>query len=518
MQVLHVLVGRRLLSRDTLASAFQLCLLLQNTLLLLGLQLGLLGAPRLLDLVVLHVVLEGFLVAALLCQGLGLHFREVCCKCFEDGHDTPGLICRVCDTGVARIPCGRCLWQLHGGLNKLPSLLVHGAALFVKVLEDSDGVGQGGLRLLSILNGKLVLLLADLSDLRGLVHVNSDLADHVVGLADFLCQAIRSGLLVFNLECEVLNLVRLVVDGGLSLVDLLVAPVLVIILLCLLIHHLEYHLLDHVDDLVEGPIAMFFPVLDCGGQTLDRIGVMELGLLAQEVDSLVDPGAAHLQQGDRRSRRLRVARGLGADTGDLGEDGGCHLNGLDLEGPGLRALVPLALLLHAGGLRLRERLGVGFQICLGVLEVVAGRGQVPHGLPQFGALRVPGFLRCLDEVVSSGLCELVCTDGVGLGSVRLDELVLELCLEALQHLHDAARLEGVPFDVAGVVAARLQLRGAAVRGEVLQDLPLLGRSMLGQERQHRSHLLPGLYEAGVHLLARCRQQRNGLAHGLDGVC
>mmetsp|Transcript_125995 Transcript_125995/g.403398 ORF Transcript_125995/g.403398 Transcript_125995/m.403398 type:complete len:229 (-) Transcript_125995:582-1268(-) len=228
---------------------------------------------------------------------------------------------------------------------------------------------------------------------------------------------------------------------------------------------------------------MFFPVLDCGGQTLDRIGVMELGLLAQEVDSLVDPGAAHLQQGDRRRRRLGVARGLGADTGDLGEDGGCHLNGLDLEGPGLRALVPLALLLHAGGFRLRERLGVGFQICLGVLEVVAGRGQVPLGLPQLGALRVPGFLRCLDEVVSSGLCELVCTDGVGLGSVRLDELVLELCLEALQHLHDAARLEGVPLDVASVIAARLQL-GGGVRREVLQDLPLLGRSMLGQERQH----------------------------------
>ena len=82
--------------------------------------------------------------------------------------------------------------------------------------------------------------------------MRGDVRDHSLGVGDGLDELSRLGDGGLDLLVQLGDLVRLVVAGGLGLLELLVAPELVLILLLLLVHEAEDHLLHLVVHLSEG--------------------------------------------------------------------------------------------------------------------------------------------------------------------------------------------------------------------------------------------------------------------------
>mmetsp|Transcript_76218 Transcript_76218/g.210815 ORF Transcript_76218/g.210815 Transcript_76218/m.210815 type:complete len:428 (+) Transcript_76218:60-1343(+) len=342
LQVMHVLLSSLELALDLFVLRLEHALFLKHALPLLRLHFGFLRTPGLLDLGVLHVDVVHILICLLLRLRVRLHAAKVRRDLLEDGHDAVGLRCGIGDGGVARVPRGGGLWERHGAaraLQELVGLLLHGAAALVEVLEDGDGAGDGGPRILGVLDRCGVLRATDAADLGRLLHVRVDGGDHVVGLADVLGQLDGGGVVVLDFDGELLELVRFVIDGGVRLRQLEVAPILVVVLVLLLLHQSEDHLLDHVIDIVERALHLRSKLFS---EAPEGLGLEPPGLLAQQVDRLC-LGVRALQQrretqparpGDQRCLRRRrqggIRRRLGADASDLRKDADASVDGLHL--------------------------------------------------------------------------------------------------------------------------------------------------------------------------------------------
>mmetsp|Transcript_76222 Transcript_76222/g.210838 ORF Transcript_76222/g.210838 Transcript_76222/m.210838 type:complete len:316 (+) Transcript_76222:434-1381(+) len=309
--------------------------------LLLSLHLGFLLPAGLLDLRCLHLFLVVLLVRHFLRLCVGLHLREIGRDLLQDCDDSLRLLLRIRDARVRGLPGGRLVAQLHrlrvAGLQE--EGLVDGATLLVELLQDDDGLGNGVLRLLGILDGRLVLLLAGVPDLRGFIHEGGELGDGVIGLLDCRRQELDAGLGLVELEIELDDLLLLVDLRGVRLRHLVVAPILVVVLVLLLLHQSEDHLLDHVIDIVERALHLRSKLFS---EAPEGLGLEPPGLLAQQVDRLC-LGVRALQQrretqparpGDQRCLRRRrqggIRRRLGADASDLRKDADASVDGLHL--------------------------------------------------------------------------------------------------------------------------------------------------------------------------------------------
>merc|ERR1719311_1296810 len=81
---------------------------------------------------------------------------------FEKSPKTPSrteMIPLVCSTCVGRAPSGWLFRQVHRFLNELPWLLCNLATLLVEIRENLNGIREGSLSCLCILDGQFILLL-----------------------------------------------------------------------------------------------------------------------------------------------------------------------------------------------------------------------------------------------------------------------------------------------------------------------------------------------------------------------
>merc|ERR1719446_1299533 len=109
-----------------------------------------------------------------------------------------------------------------------------------------------------------------------------------------------------DLCLEHLDLLILVVLGLRALLRLKVAPVLVIVLVLLLTHQTEDHLLNHLLDLVKGPVEG----ADLLSQLLERLGMSRCCCLLQEIHSL-GLWILDLQERDGGTKRSSVLLNTG---------------------------------------------------------------------------------------------------------------------------------------------------------------------------------------------------------------
>ena len=174
-----------------------------------------------------------------------------------------------------------------------------------------------------------------------------------------------------NLESVPLRL--LVLDHHGRGRDLLVAPVLVVVLVLLLRHEVEDHLLDHVLDLVERARARrLLKRRDLLRQLLQRCRLLRAASFAQQVDDRrlrVRDLFGNLDQADTLAFRS-------ANTGNFREDLNGLAHRLNLISACLHALLVFLLALAAQLLRLVEHRLVRVPRARCFRERGLGRGQV----------------------------------------------------------------------------------------------------------------------------------------------
>mmetsp|Transcript_1012 Transcript_1012/g.2208 ORF Transcript_1012/g.2208 Transcript_1012/m.2208 type:complete len:253 (-) Transcript_1012:1188-1946(-) len=227
--------------------------LLSKALLLLRLHLRLLHPSCFLDLAEFHVFVIDVLIRLLLCTSLCFHRCKVCRDFLEHSDDAVGLGHGVRGPCVRRVPSRWTIRQGHALLQQLPGLLYNHTTVLVECLDHSNGFGEGRLGILCVLERLLVFGPACLTHFRRFLHVGSDLCCHLISLLDVRSQSLHGGLCVLKLDLQFRHLFGLVGDGGLRLIELQVTPVFVVVLVLLLFHQMEDHLLDHVVDGVKGP-------------------------------------------------------------------------------------------------------------------------------------------------------------------------------------------------------------------------------------------------------------------------
>mmetsp|Transcript_9557 Transcript_9557/g.25449 ORF Transcript_9557/g.25449 Transcript_9557/m.25449 type:complete len:560 (+) Transcript_9557:242-1921(+) len=331
--------------------------------------------------------------------------------------------------------------------------------------------------------GEIGLLLRQLSDGGG--HLNDAGGEALDGGGKLLD---LGGLLV------ALELVRL---------QLLVAPSLVVSLSGGLLLELVEKGLDHVDDLGEGGGLG----RDGSSQRHQALGAQSLGTAAQQGHGLV-PGGTHA--GARLQKRhalldLQEVDVLFVAAGDLGR--GDDLEGLadgrELVRANLLVLLVLRLLYGERGLDLLlQRLVIGL-LPLRLRQLALGPGGV--GLALRAKLRLLVTVRCvlLDGVGEVELDEIELVRLVGLRLLDVRKLARELIEQALEELHNAARL---------VLVGR-HLRGTRFGG-------LLGLLQSGEDRLHAGHVrghalqedcgLPAVVVLRGHDLDGALERINGL--------
>mmetsp|Transcript_5054 Transcript_5054/g.11452 ORF Transcript_5054/g.11452 Transcript_5054/m.11452 type:complete len:398 (-) Transcript_5054:834-2027(-) len=386
---------------------------LQEALLLLLLHLGLLAASRLLNLAALLLLVECLLVSLLLRHRVSLHLCEVRCDVLQDRDDALWLLRWVREAGVGCGPRRWLLRQLHRLLQEFPWLLCDHASVLIEGFEDGGRLRNRRLRILGILDGQLVLFLASLANLCRLLNVGAERVDHIAGFQNFIGQQRHSRLALLQLRADACELALLADLRGVALLDLKVAPVLVIVLVLLLCHQPEDHLLDHVVDCSKRGRARD-PGCHFLGEVLKGLRVRALSLLAQESHGphpvVIWRLPQDLEESERRGWRHRILGHLDADTSDLCEDvdPGCH--GLHLAGPQRRAFLPLRLLQIAGALRVGKALGVRLEVILCVLQICLRSQERRRCLSEGCALRCLCSCRGRNSAVTGVLRKLVRID------------------------------------------------------------------------------------------------------------
>merc|ERR1719472_795672 len=344
-------LGLQLLAQAALASLLHL-----GVLLLLGLVDLRAREPR-----VVLVLLRGLIRA-----GAGLHGREVRRDVREQPDHVRAAARALVRATLAALPELRLRLRaaaahglLRGELDELPGLLLHLARGLVEVLEDGDGLGDGRLRVLRVLDGRRILRLLLLALLRRRLNLTLEARDSLRVLLDAGRELGDLRRQLVHRRLERLLLRRLILLHHRGPVDLLVAPVLVVVLVLLLRHEVEDHLLDHVLDLVERARARgLLERRDLVRQLRQSLGLLRAAGLAEEVDDRLARVLMLRELHEADALALRSA-----SASDLLE----HLDGLahgrGLTRPALHALVVLvrarvALLLRLVQLLLgrRERL------------------------------------------------------------------------------------------------------------------------------------------------------------------
>merc|ERR1719380_72087 len=432
LQILLVLHSRlQLLAQAALASLLHL-----GVLLLLGLVDLRAREPR-----VVLLLLRGLIRA-----GAGLHGREVRRDVREQPDHVGAAARALVRATLAALPELRLRLRaaaahglLRGELDELPGLLLHLARGLVEVLEDGDGLGDGRLRVLRVLDGRRVLRLLLLALLRRRLDLSLEARDSLRVLLDAGRELGDLRRQLVHRRLKLLLLRRLVLLHHRGLVDLLVAPVLVVVLVLLLRHEVEDHLLDHVLDLVERARARgLLERRDLVRQLRQSLGLLRAAGLAEEVDDRLARVLVlrELHEADTLALRSASARDLLEHL-----DGLAHSRGLTR--PALHALVVLvrarvALLLRLVQLLLgrRERLRRALEIRLRRRKVLALLA-LDLGL---AVLRAGSRV---DLVLLRRIRELVRAHRRRLRLVQLHQVILELELQVLQRLDDVPALEVV---------------------------------------------------------------------------
>merc|ERR1719258_885584 len=348
------------------------------------------------------------------------------------------------------------------------------------------------LLLLALLGRRLDLRLKVRDSLRVLLDAGRE-------LRDLRRELVHRGL-------QLLLLRRLVLLHHRGLVDLLVAPVLVVVLVLLLRHEVEDHLLDHVLDLVERARARgLLERRDLVRQLRQSLGLLRAAGLAEEVDDRLARVLMLRELHEADALALRSA-----SASDLLE----HLDGLahgrSLTRPALHALVVLvrarvALLLRLVQLLLgrRERLRRALEIRLRRRKVLALLA-LDLGL---AVLRAGSRV---DLVLLRRIRELVRARRRRLRLVQLHQVILELELQVLQRLDDVPALEVVS---ALTALAVLELVRGLLRRARLEERNRRALALLRGEDVHVGHRLLNLR---LRLL-RLHQRRLRALEGRDRI-
>merc|ERR1719313_3328521 len=474
------------------------------------------------DLRVRHPLLVLIRMLRLVGLGVGLHHREVLRNALEHADDTGALratlVRRLEELGVrlGQLSLPRRSFDaahIRFHLVELIGLLLDHASALVELLEDSDGLADCSLRILGVLNRCHVLGLLCLP----LLSFVFDLRLH----------GRNSCHVLLDLHREILNLLREHVDRGLERVplrllvllhhgrglELLVAPVLVVVLVLLLRHEVEDHLLNHVLDLVKRARPRSLLALERRNlvrKLRQRSRLLRVAGLAEQVDDLrlrVRNLLGDLEQSDTVALRS-------AHTSHLREDLDGLPHRLNLVGARLRTPLVFLLALMAQLLRLLENGRVRIPSAGRFRERGLGGGQV-------AALRTLDLrlgILCtacrLNLVLLRSICQLVRARSAGLSRVQILELILELELQRLEHLDDISTLEGVSLLAARAVLELVRIGVTRLLLRRLQDFLILRVGRDEPERLlHRGGLLPAPLEEGR--LGRF-QRRDGLPNGVDG--
>mmetsp|Transcript_17195 Transcript_17195/g.49743 ORF Transcript_17195/g.49743 Transcript_17195/m.49743 type:complete len:275 (-) Transcript_17195:530-1354(-) len=264
---------------------------------------------------------------------------------------------------------------------------------------------------------------------------------------------------------------------------------LVLILLALLVHQAEDHLLDHVVHRAEWILLVDRQLLRQAGQRPRPRG---LRCREQQLHGLRPRVRRQLQEARRGGlqgcrRRHGVRWGLVADLGGLREDVARGLECLDLARPQRRALLPLVRLGGARLLGVRHGLRVGLKITDVALQLVLPLDDVSVHLAEHLVLLLHRRLSRGDGLVAGLLLQVVAVDGVRLGLFRLNKVVLKVELQLLQHLDDVVGLEGVLLHVLLPVARRAQL-GPRLLGRAEHLSELVARPVARGHGQQRKRL------------------------------
>mmetsp|Transcript_9447 Transcript_9447/g.19441 ORF Transcript_9447/g.19441 Transcript_9447/m.19441 type:complete len:280 (+) Transcript_9447:920-1759(+) len=274
-----------------------------------------------------------------------------------------------------------------------------------------------------------------------------------------------------------------------------------VVLFLLLVLEPEDHLLDGVDDLVEGALLLRG---ELRGELLHGTGVGHPGLLAQQIEGLLELRHGQLQQGcgglHRRRRWHRVRGRLRAHARNLRQNLHGGLDGLDLVGAGLGALGPLHLLDVAGLLRVGECLLIGVEVVLRVTAIRLRLVLLRLGVAMDRLLLRPRGVLGVPQLFARLLRELESVQGVRLLRVHLRQLVVELEPQLFQQFDHALGFEAIPLHVAGVVALCLEVRAllrlVALAGEGRELGALLRTGREAEEREHLADTLPRDEEGG----------------------
>mmetsp|Transcript_19433 Transcript_19433/g.47784 ORF Transcript_19433/g.47784 Transcript_19433/m.47784 type:complete len:526 (+) Transcript_19433:521-2098(+) len=314
-------------------------------------------------------------------------------------------------------------------------------------MQNLEGLLHGRLRFLRIRDGLGVARVLLLAHRCGLGHRLPELLDLVPEFLVVLLQLGDGSRKLLDVGCQLLHLRRPLVTSDLVVVQLLVAPLVVLGLLTSLslkpIDEIGNHLLDLSHRVpTSGGLGGHLR-----GQQRKSLGLQVVCLLLHELEELalldgLSVGGPQLEQRGALHQAWQMLLGLAGD-GITAQDVDGLADGCNLLLAGLLPHLKLISLLLALSVQIRQGLHVVGVGCRSLAELLLGLGGGLVGRSAGGGLVLPLSLVVLDLVGEVHHLKLIGVGPVGFLLVKIRLLIGDLLLHLLEHVDDGGQVGSV---------------------------------------------------------------------------